>query len=168
MRTTRVFPVLAAVALVGVACGDDITTAIPEGLEVFTATLNGANEVPALVSPTTATGTAVITVMGNLISWRVDAANLSNVFIGHIHYGPADSAGGVMIDLSPTPGDYTTTEMIALGSLEADTVLAVLAHMRNGKAYVNIHTSDGVGGADPAGPAGDYPAGEIRGQLVKQ
>jgi hypothetical protein len=44
-----VFPVLAAVALVGVACGDDITTAIPEGLEVFTATLNGANEVPALV-----------------------------------------------------------------------------------------------------------------------
>ena len=167
MRASRVFSVLAAVAVIGVACGDD-TTGIPAGLEVFTATLNGANEVPALVSPTTATGTAVITVMGNLISWRVDVANLSNVIIGHIHYGPADSALGVMINLSPTPGSYTTTSTIALGSLAGDTVLAVLAHMRNGKAYVNIHTSDGVGGADPVGPTGDYPGGEIRGQLRKQ
>ena len=164
MRATRVFTALAAVAVIGVACGDD-TTGIPAGLEVFTATLNGANE---RLTPTTtpATGTAVVTVMGNLISWRVDAANLSNVIIGHIHYGPVDSAGGVMIDLSPTPGSYTTTQTIALGSFTGDTVLAVLAHMRNGKAYVNIHTSDGV--ADPAGPAGDYPAGEIRGQLKKQ
>lgn len=167
MRATRVFTVLAAVAAIGVACGDD-TTGIPAGLEVFTATLNGANEIPPLVSPTPATGTAVITVMGNLISWRVDAGNINNVFIGHIHYGPADSAGGVMIDLEPTPGDYTTTETIALGSLAGDTVLTVLTHMRNGKAYVNIHTTDGVGGADPPGPAGDYPGGEIRGQLRKQ
>ena len=73
-----------------------------------------------------------------------------------------------MINLSPTPGSYTTSETIALGSFTGDTVLAVLAHMRNGKAYVNIHTSDGVGGTDPVGPAGDYPGGEIRGQTVKQ
>jgi hypothetical protein len=39
--------------------------------------------------------------------------------------------------------------------------------MREGKAYVNIHTSDGVGGTDPVGPAGDYPGGEIRGQTKK-
>lgn len=167
MHRTRMFTVLAAVAVVGVACEDD-ATGIPAGLEVFVATLNGANEIPALASPTTGTGTAVITVMGNLISWRVDAANINNVTIGHIHYGPADSAGGVMIDLAPTAGDYATTETIALGSLEADTVLAVLAHMRNGKAYVNIHTSDGVGAPDPPGPAGDYPGGEIRGQIRKQ
>src|SRR6266536_2489002 len=163
MRVTRIFTALAAVTLVGLACKDD-TVGIPAGLEVFTATLNGANEVPVTTTP--ATGTAVITVMGNLISWRVDVANISNVTIGHIHYGPADSAGGVMINLAPTPGSYTTTETIALGSFAGDTVLAVLAHMRNGKAYVNIHTSDGV--ADPVGAAGDYPAGEIRGQLRKQ
>jgi hypothetical protein len=166
MRATRVFTVLAAVAVIGVACGDD-AVGIPAGLEVFTATLNGANERPNATT-TPATGTAVITVMGNLISWRVDAANLSNVNIGHIHYGPVDSAGGVMIDLLPTPGSYTTSQTIALGSFTGDTVLAVVAHMRNGKAYVNIHTTDGVGGADPVGPAGDYPGGEIRGQLRKQ
>ncbi|MEX2155942.1 MAG: CHRD domain-containing protein [Gemmatimonadales bacterium] len=166
MRAPRVFTVLAAVALVGVACGDDITTAIPEGLEVFTATLNGANEVPALVSPTTATGAATITVMDNLVSWRVEVTGIENVIIGHIHFGAAGVAGGVMVDLAPTAGDYPTTTTIALGSLVV--VDSVLTHMRAGNTYVNIHTSDGVGGADPAGPAGDYPAGEIRGQLVKQ
>jgi hypothetical protein len=164
MRATRIFAVLAAVAAIGLACEDD-TTGIPAGLEVFTATLNGTNEVPALPTPTTATGTAVITVMGNLISWRVDVANLSNVSIGHIHYGPVDSAGGVMINLAPTPGDYTTSQTIALGSFTGDTVLTVLTHMRNGKAYVNIHTNDGVAPTN-TGP-GDYAGGEIRGQLRK-
>ena len=163
MRATRVLSVLAAVAVIGVACADD-TTGIPAGVEIFKATLNGANEIPALVSPTTATGEATITVLGNLLSWKIDVTNLTNVTIGHIHYGPADSAGGVMVNLSPTPGSYTTTTTIALGSLVVNDT--VLVHMRNGKAYVNIHTSDGV--ADAVGPAGDYPGGEIRGQTRKQ
>jgi hypothetical protein len=167
MRAQRVFTVLAAVAVIGVACGDDVT-GIPAGLEVFTATLNGANEIPALVSPTPATGSAVVTVMDTLLSWRVDVTNIQNVFIGHIHMAVPDSAGGVWLDLTPTPGDYPTTSTIALGSIQGDTVLALAAIMRNGRAYVNIHTSDGMGGTDPAGPAGDYPAGEIRGQLRKQ
>lgn len=163
MRATRVFTVLTAVAVIGVACGDEVT-GIPAGVEIFTATLNGANEIPALVSPTTATGEATITVLGNLVSWKVDVTNLTNLTIGHIHYGPADSALGVMVNLSPTAGSYTTTTTVGLGSLVVDDT--VLVHMRNGKAYVNLHTSDGV--ADAVGPAGDYPGGEIRGQLRKQ
>jgi hypothetical protein len=71
-----------------------------------------------------------------------------------------------MAHLSPTLGSYTTTTTIALGSLVVNDT--VLVHLRNGKAYGNIHTSDGVGGTDPVGPAGDYPGGEIRGTLVKQ
>lgn len=165
MRASRVFTVLAAVALVGIACKDEVISGIPAGIEIFTAEMNGANEIPPLVSPTTATGVATITVMGNLLSWRVDVTNLSNVTVGHIHYGPADSAAGVMVNLSPTPGSYTTTTTIAQGSLVVNDT--VLVHMRAGKAYVNIHTSDGVGGTDPVGPAGDYPGGEIRGQTRK-
>lgn len=164
MRASRMFSMLVATTLIGVACGDDVT-GIPSDIEIFRATLNGANEVPTLVSPTTATGEATITVMGNLLSWHVEVTNLSNVTIGHIHYGPADSALGVMVNLSPTPGSYTTTTTIAQGSLVVNDT--VLVHMRAGKAYVNIHTSDGVGGTDPVGPAGDYPGGEIRGQTRK-
>lgn len=162
MRATRMFTVLVAVTCVGIACEDDVT-GIPSNVEIFTAQLNGANEIQPLVSPTTATGVATITVLGNLLSWRVEVTNLSNVTLGHIHYGPADSALGVMVNLSPTPGSYTTTTVIAQGSLVVNDT--VLVHMRNGKAYVNIHTSDGA--ADPVGPAGDYPGGEIRGQTRK-
>ena len=162
MRISRAFTMLAIVALVGVACEDD-TTGIPSTVEIFQATLNGANEIPTLASPTTATGEATITVMGNLLSWSVQVTNLQNVSVGHIHYGPADSALGVMVNLAPTPGDYTTSTTIAQGSLiVAD---SVLVHMRAGKAYVNIHTSDAAlpGNNTP----GDYPGGEIRGQTRK-
>ena len=63
MRAQRVFTVLAAVAAIGVACKND-TTGIPAGLEIYTATLNGANEAPTPVT-TTATGTAIVTVLGS-------------------------------------------------------------------------------------------------------
>lgn len=40
---------------------------------------------------------------------------------------------------------------------------AVVEAMRNGNAYVNAHTDDGVDPPD-TGP-GDFPDGEIRGQI---
>ncbi len=40
---------------------------------------------------------------------------------------------------------------------------AVIAAMESGNAYVNVHTNDGVNPPN-TGP-GDFPGGEIRGQL---
>ncbi|MGH7530590.1 MAG: CHRD domain-containing protein [Gemmatimonadales bacterium] len=161
MRVTRVFTVLAAVALLGVACDDDVT-GIPADVEIYRAELNGANEVPALPTPTTATGQATITVLDSLVSWRVEVTGIENVNIGHIHEAPEGEAGDVILNLLPTPGDYPGTTVIAIGSevVSAD----VLAAIRAGNGYVNIHTSDNIGGTDPQEP-GDYPGGEIRGQL---
>jgi len=153
MRAPRVFPVLAAVALVGVACGDDIiTTAIPEGVEVFTATLNGANERPTPVT-TTATGRAVITVLGNLVSWKVDVTDMDSVTAGHIHKGLADSTGNPIVTFTVTQTGLNFTGTVAVGS--ATVVDSVLTLMRDRRAYVNIHTRVNGGG-------------EIRGQTVKQ
>jgi hypothetical protein len=39
----------------------------------------------------------------------------------------------------------------------------LIAAIEAGNAYVNVHTNDGVG-ATNTGP-GDFPGGEIRGQL---
>lgn len=152
MRTTRLVTLLAAVTGVGLACGDDVT-GIPAGVEIFTATLNGANERPTPVA-TTARGRAVITVLGNLVSWKVDiTAAIDSVIAGHIHKGIADSAGSVMASLSPTATGLDFTGTVANGSLVvAD---SVLTHMRNGRAYVNIHTRVNGGG-------------EIRGQTIRQ
>jgi hypothetical protein len=160
MRITRTLAMVVAIALVG-GCSDD-TTGIPSNVEIFQATLNGANEFPALPTPTTATGSATITALGNVISWQVEVQNINNVSIGHIHFGAAGASGGVMVNLSPTAGSYTAKTIIASGS--ATVVDSVLVHLRAGDAYVNIHTSS----ADPGNNTpGDYPAGEIRGQTRK-
>ena len=151
MRTTRLLPMLVAVTAGGLACGDD-TVGIPSGVEIFVANLNSANERPTPVA-TAATGRAVITVLGNLVSWKVDVTNIDSVTIGHIHKGVADSAGGVIRDLAPTPTGLDFTGTVAVGS--ATVVDSVLTLMRQGRAYVNIHTKA-------------YPGGEIRGQTVKQ
>ena len=99
-------------------------------------------------------GLAIVTVLGNQISWKVDITTaIDSVIAGHIHRGVADSAGGVVQSLAPTPTGIGFTGTVANGSaLPPDSVLTL---MRAGKAYVNIHTKAHTGG-------------EIRGQLVKQ
>jgi hypothetical protein len=151
MHATPVLILLAIGAGAASACKS--TTAIPSSVEIYTATLNGSNERPTPVT-TTAAGAATFTVLGNLVSWKVDITSaIDSVTIGHIHRGVADSAGGVIVNLSPTPTGVGFTGTVALGSLTV--VDSVLTLMRNGKSYVNIHTKKN-------------PGGEIRGQLAKQ
>jgi len=109
MRASRVLSVLAAAAAIGVACKDD-ATGIPAGLEVYTATLLGSNEKPTAVT-TAATGTAIVTVMGNLVSWKVDVVNIDSIILGHIHHGPVDSTGPVRVNFNPpvTGQNFTGT-----------------------------------------------------------
>jgi len=154
MRATRMFIALAAVAAIGVACGDDIiTTAIPEGLEVYTAELNGANERPNPVT-TTASGTAIVTILGSLVSWKVDVVDIDSLILGHIHRHATDTAfGGVVVNFNPAVRGQNFTGNATTGS--ATPVDSVLAIIRAGRAYVNLHTQTNQGG-------------EIRGQLVKQ
>jgi hypothetical protein len=153
MRVARVFTLFAAVALVGLACEDD-ATGIPSGVEVYTAQLNGANEAPTPVT-TTATGHAVVTVLGNFLSWKVDIDTpIDSVFAGHIHRRHPDSvAGNVRVDFQLTqlgPG-FSGTLTVAADTV-ADSILTIL---REGRGYVNIHTRTNAGG-------------EIRGTLVRQ
>lgn len=158
MRVSRMVTLLAACALVG-ACGDEITntTTVP-GLtvETFTATLTTAAEVPAPTIPTgeTPSGTATFTAVNNLLIWEVSVTTIDSVFIGHIHAGAAGVPGGVIVDLAPIPVDSANyTGVIALGSRVVHD--SVLARMRAGTAYVNLHTRRNT-------------PGEIRGQVQQQ
>ena len=162
MQMMRTLSLVAAIALVG-ACSDDETTGIPSNVEIFEADLNGANEFPALPAPTTATGRATLTAIGNLLSWEVEVTGINNVSDGHIHFGAAGASGGVMVFLNPIDGDYAAASIIAQGSIVVDDT--VLVHMRAGNAYVNIHTSDPANAGNNT--PGDFPGGEIRGQTRK-
>lgn len=164
---------LALVATVGiVACDDDDDPNEPN-IETFTATLNGQNERPT-PRTTPATGTATIIVTDDAtLSWDIDMTGLTNLSMAHIHIGDANTAGGIILDLST--GTFTSANIS--GSIdEADfpapappnaavTFQDLLDLMRTGLAYVNVHTDDG--NATPNEGPGDFPGGEIRGQLTE-
>ena len=150
-------------ALVALASCSDNDVAIPVN-EQFTATLSGANSRPTLIT-TTASGTATFTYVADLktLVYRIDVASIDSVFLAHIH-APADTGqtAGVILNLwlGPVKGLGFTGTLAQgvggdLGAPVGMTLDSLLVLMRNGNAYVNVHTRA-------------HPAGEIRGQVVKQ
>lgn len=150
------------------ACGDDDNPSEPA--TNFSATLSGAEEVPAV--PTTATGTATLSITGTEITYTVNTTGLLNPVVSHIHIAPAGENGPVRLNLcgtgapvpACTPGDgvlVTGTNGVVVGTITFDDLVAA---MRAGTAYVNVHTDDGIG--QPNTGPGDMASGEIRGQIA--
>lgn len=115
---------------------------------------------------------------GTQLSYRLIVANIENVFMAHIHQGPAGTNGPVVVWLYPstTPGpgplgagridgviaEGTITAANLMGPLAGQPLAALVDLLTGGNAYVNVHTNDGVAPTN-TGP-GDFPGGEIRGQ----
>jgi hypothetical protein len=139
----------------------------------FVAVLSGAEEVPA--RDTNARGLAKfqLSADGTELSYILNVANIHNTFAAHIHCGAFGANGPVGVTLfmgSPASGRFDG--VLASGTITAPDVgnncgwtsLAdALAAMSSGNAYVNVHTNDGVAPTN-TGP-GDFPGGEIRGQI---
>jgi hypothetical protein len=140
----------------------------------FVTHLTGGEEVPA--RDTRAQGQAVfrLSADGTELHFRLIVANILNVTSAHIHLGPAGENGAVVAFLfGPAPaGGGRTSGVLATGTITADDLTGPLAgqplsalveQMAAGGAYVNVHTDDGESPAD-TGP-GDFPGGEVRGQI---
>ena len=139
----------------------------------FVAPLSGGQEVPARDTQAVGVATFKLRGDGTVLGFKVNVANIDNVFAAHIHCGAVGVNGPVGVTLfmgAPAGGRVNGT--LAEGTITgpdagngcgwAD-LAAVLAAMGSGATYVNVHTNDGV---DPpnTGP-GDFPGGEIRGQV---
>jgi hypothetical protein len=123
----------------------------------FGATMNGANEVPA--KTTAATGTATYTINGTTVDYTVTWTGLSgNATAGHMHVGTPDVAGQVVVPFTAIPktasGNYTFSftaadVQAATGgtvSVAKNDYAALIAAMRAGNTYTNIHTATNTGG----------------------
>jgi hypothetical protein len=144
--------------------------------------LTGSEEVPPRDTP--AQGQAIFRVSadGQTVDFRLIASNIDNVFMAHIHCGPRGANGPIRMWLYPVigpvgapgpsgsgpqngvlaSGTFSPTGVICPATA-ANPAMPLLDAIRAGLTYVNVHTDDGV--PPPNTGPGDFPGGEIRGQL---
>jgi hypothetical protein len=135
---------------------------------------SGDHEVPP--RDTQAQGQAIFQLSrdGTELSYRLIASNIENVVASHIHVGAAGTNGPVVAFLfgNVPPGGGRTDGVLATGTITAANLVgpltgqpfsALIDAIETGNAYVNVHTNDGVAPTNTG--SGDFPGGEIRGQL---
>ncbi|MBX7184485.1 MAG: CHRD domain-containing protein [Vicinamibacteria bacterium] len=164
MHSRRIFgsAILLSLAALGLtACSSD-----PQ--ERYVAELRSSNEVPA--NNSAAVGRVVLLVSrdASYAEYSVEQSGLSGgIRGGHFHRAAAGANGPIVLSFffdsttgaainTPTPG---TTDLELQGSIgrtiNKTQLDAILADLRAGNLYANIHTPQ-------------FTGGEIRGQLIKQ
>jgi len=139
----------------------------------YTAQLTGREEVPP--NDTNASGLVTLHVnkAQTQITYKVVVGNIDNVTAAHIHLGARGTTGPVVATLfgpvaagggkkSGILTEGTITAASLTGDLAGHTLLDLIAAFDAGNAYVNVHTDDGSAGSTGKG---DFPDGEIRGQV---
>jgi hypothetical protein len=143
-----------------------LVTAGAGAATTFRAALSGKNQSPPIDTPVHGTATFTLSKTGRSLSYRLYVADINDVSMAHIHIGPAGQEGPVAVWLYPThppaqvkKGKFTgvlATGSITAGRLEGPlkgkTIADLVQEIKNGDAYVNVHTTA-------------HPAGEIRGQI---
>jgi len=134
----------------------------------FRAELRGRNEVPLTLSAARGTLDLDVNQADTSVDFTLEYSGLSpNVLFAHIHVGQRDVNGGVTVffcggggrPACPTPsgtvsGSFTANDVIGLTTqqLEANNLAKLLAAIRAGHTYANVHSTTS-------------PGGEIRGQI---
>jgi hypothetical protein len=150
--------------------------AVAAASDNFVAVLSGDNEVPPRDTHARGVATFKTNKDGNL-DYKLIAANIENVVFAHIHCNVAGANGPIgatllHADMAPGPGSGQFNGVLATGTISAPdspngcgwtTVADIKAAINSGGAYVNVHTNDGINPPN-TGP-GDFPGGEIRGQV---
>ena len=150
--------------------------------------LSGDQEVPPRDTRAQGQATFQVSTDGQSVGYKLIASNIENVFMAHIHCGVPEMNGPIVVWLypstDPTPGPFGAGRqdvVLAEGTFTNANVIPVpasavcpggvssladvLAKIKAHGTYVNVHTNDG--NATPNEGPGDFPGGEIRGQLDK-
>jgi hypothetical protein len=138
------------------ACEDD-EPLVPNGAEKLVAILVGPNEVPS--RNTTGYGVFEASVSGTTMTYTLKVSELTNVTAAHIHTGVVGVNGGIVVNLFTGPVVASTGKNFTLssGTINQASITAtgltfdqLVAGMRTGQYYINVHTTA-------------LPGGEIRG-----
>lgn len=192
MRRVPLSMAVVAVTLTALACADDAgaplvapvtVTAVRDeaGPQNFQTHLGGDEEVPSRETQAQGNAKFQLSKDGETMEYKVIASNIDNAFMTHIHLAPAGTNGGIVVWLRPTvpngvpapetqvrqdgvfaEGSFTRANFV--GAMRGKTMDDLVAQIRAGKAYVNVHTRNLAIPAATA-EAGNFPGGEVRGQI---
>lgn len=156
-----------AVGLGGVTLAGTGVTAAKGNDRNFRAHLSGDEEVPPVETNAQGQATFHLDKTGDELGYKLIVANIEDVTMAHIHNAPAGQNGSVVVWLYPEVGpppqliDGRFDGVLAESTITADDLVGPLAGepldelvsiIREGNAYVNVHTRSN-------------PAGEVRGQI---
>jgi hypothetical protein len=144
--------------------------------------LSGDEENPVRVTGAHGSANVRLAKDGKSIDFQLVVNDIRNVTQAHIHMAPKGTNGGIVVWFFPSvkataalpggggehhgmlaQGTFTAADL--RGALAGHPLSDLIAAIAAGKAYVNVHTDDGVAPANTG--AGDFPGGEVRGQLDK-
>jgi hypothetical protein len=162
---SRLLTMFLLVFLLALATAVAAQPSVPEN---FRAHLNVEEEIPEPEVDGNPRGQAIFQLSrdGSQLHYKVIVANIENVMMAHIHLAPFGETGPVVAWLYPAgpppqeiPGRFSG--VLAEGTITSDDLVGpladadlddLLAEIRAGNTYVNVHTTQN-------------PPGEIRGQI---
>jgi hypothetical protein len=174
--------VVGASATTGASASKDDNNGNHTGQRLDIVLLRGDEEVPPRATGASAQLTLQLSRDGQSMDYILDIANISNVTQAHIHIAAKGTNGPIAIWLYPSvktraavpggagpvarllvEGTFTAADFVAGSPLAGKSMADFVAIVNAAGAYGNVHTNDGVGDTNTG--AGDFPGGEIRGQL---
>jgi hypothetical protein len=145
--------------LAGAACSA-VEQTEPPAQTTHTATLTGQSERPTpVISTAQGTATVIIKEATSTMTFSITVSGLTDVTMAHIHVGGTNDVGPSVANLllvPPAAGPFSG--VLVQGLLQAtdiiggETYATLVTKIRNGEAYINVHTTGN-------------PDGAIRGQL---
>ncbi|MGG9962246.1 CHRD domain-containing protein [Ferruginibacter sp. SUN106] len=146
MKNVIIFMAIAMFSIGVLSCKKDDPAPAADPTTTFKATLSGASEVPANASTATGTATLTFNTVTKVFTVTVTYSGVT-ANNGHIHQGAAGVSGPVIFPFASltSPISYTSAALDATQE----------SNLNGNLYYVNIHSAA-------------FPAGEIRGQLIKQ
>jgi hypothetical protein len=127
------------------------TASAQQQSQTFTAKLTGNNEVPPVNTPATGMAQFQLSSDGKELNYDLSATNLKGFMMAHVHQGKTGENGPpITTPLSMGKGKITSSDL--QGPLAGKQISDLVNIMKNGGAYVNVHTQQNQNG-------------EIRGQI---
>jgi hypothetical protein len=166
MKQNPSFRVVLATSLLVIISSGTIaitaTTALAQ-VQHFTAKLSGSNEVPPITSKASGIATFDLNAAGTQMKYTLNVTDIDHVIAAHIHMGKSTENGPIVVNLFiPAKATGKVTGSLARSSINSTSLIGPLKGkqmpdliniMKNGQAYVNVHTAQN-------------PPGEVRGTVT--